>query len=32
LRFNKVTIDPRRSPPSLLHLICGNKNEFLANF
>jgi hypothetical protein len=32
LRINKITSDPRRSPPSLPHLIIGMKNEFLAHF
>jgi hypothetical protein len=32
LRTNKSTTDPRRSSPSLPHLIIGRKNRFLAHF
>jgi hypothetical protein len=31
-KINKITTDPRRSPPSLPLLIIGMKIEFLAHF
>jgi hypothetical protein len=32
LKFNKVILNLRRSPPSLPHLIIGIKDEFLTHF